>query len=41
MLSAKWSGRPVDWFNFTYELELKDKLSMLPGLAFHDALSVG
>ena len=34
MLSAKWSGRPVDWFNFTYELNWdKDKM-VLKNLGF-------
>lgn len=34
MLSAKWSGRPVDWFYFTYELNWdKDKM-VLKNLGF-------
>lgn len=29
MLTAKWSGRPVDWFNFTYELNWsKDEMNL-------------
>lgn len=34
MMSAKWSGRPVDWLNFTYELNWdKDKM-VLKNLGF-------
>lgn len=29
MLTAKWNGRPVNWFNFTYELNWnKDKMTL-------------
>ena len=38
MLSAKWSGRPVDWFNFTYELNWdKDKMALKNLLQGHQA----
>ena len=34
MLSAKWSGRPVDWFNFTYELNWNKDKMVLKNLGF-------
>ena len=37
MLSAKWSGRPVDWFNFTYELSWNKDVMTLKGLSLNSS----
>ena len=37
MLSAKWSGRPLDWFNFTYELNWNKDKMVLKNLGFDSA----